>query len=259
MSATDLTRYKDAHGSPAFGQSALGLADNGWRVFPCVWVDCKNAKRPLTEHGHLDATTDHEQISSWWSKWPRALIGAPVPDSLIVIDIDPRNGGSLEALTGPLPQTLTVWSGRNDGGRHLYFRRRPGTFTATPLPDGIDLKVNGYCIMPPSLHPATKQPYTWELHDFAPLPASLQELLRPAERPSYVSNGSRNRSGLVRKVAEAQNGNRHNALVWSCFRARDDGILDELANELVAAAVAAGGESEASARGVVASVRRTQA
>jgi hypothetical protein len=43
------------------------------------------------------------------------MIGARVPDSLLVIDIDPRNGGSLEALTnqvGALPETLTAWSGR---------------------------------------------------------------------------------------------------------------------------------------------------
>lgn len=52
------------------------------------------------------------------------MIGAPVPEALLVIDVDPRNGGKLaelQLLTGRLPTTLTVWSGRNDGGRHLYF------------------------------------------------------------------------------------------------------------------------------------------
>jgi hypothetical protein len=72
---------------------------------------------------------DPDQIKLWWTKWPNAMIGAAVPESLLVIDIDPRNGGSLQALTdlvGALPETLTAWSGRNDCGHHLYFLRPQG-------------------------------------------------------------------------------------------------------------------------------------
>jgi hypothetical protein len=67
----------------------------------------------MTKNGHLDATTDPDKIKMWWKQWPYAMIGAPVPDTLLVIDIDPRNGGSidaLEALVGELPPTLTAWS-----------------------------------------------------------------------------------------------------------------------------------------------------
>jgi hypothetical protein len=74
-----------------------------------------HAKAPMTVNGHLSATMDPDQIKLWWTKWPNAVIGARVPDNCIVIDIDPRNAGSIEALeefTGPLPATLTVWSGR---------------------------------------------------------------------------------------------------------------------------------------------------
>ena len=48
---------------------------------------------------------------------------------------------------------------------------------------------------------------------------------------------ARSGSGLVRKVAEAREGNRHYALVWACFRARDDGILDAITEELISASV----------------------
>jgi len=102
------------------------------------------------------------KIRDWWRRWPDALIGAVIPPLLMVLDIDPRNGGSLaglESIVGPLPATFTAWSGRNDGGRHLYFfrpQRQP--LVSTRLPNGIDLKTNGYMIMPPSLHPATGQP-----------------------------------------------------------------------------------------------------
>ena len=119
--------------------AALELASKGWKVFPCrhVTVGEYQAKSPMTKNRHLNATTDADQIRAWWGRWPYALIGAVVPDTMIVVDIDPRNGGSVEAL-GNLPPTLTAWSGRNDGGRHLYFMRPAGETTSTRLPsDGV--------------------------------------------------------------------------------------------------------------------------
>jgi Bifunctional DNA primase/polymerase, N-terminal len=129
----------------------LDLAAHGWDVFPCKWRG-KNAKAPLTTNGHLDASRNPDQITTWWTRWPSAMIGAPVPESLLVVDIDPRNGGSLtelESLTEALPPTLTAWSGRNDGGHHLYYLRPAGPLTSTRLPEGIDLKIE-----PPRACPA---------------------------------------------------------------------------------------------------------
>jgi Bifunctional DNA primase/polymerase, N-terminal len=238
--------------------AACELALAGWRIFPC-WPAGPRAKSPLTEHGHLDATMEPELIKEWWTRWPNAMIGAAVPDSCVVIDIDPRNGGSseeLETLVGPLPDTLTVWSGRNDGGRHLYFRRPAGELTGTRLPRGIDLKVRGYMIMPPSVHPVTGRPYRWERHPVAAVPTSLRKLLRPAPRPIYRGNGVPSGSGLVRKVASAEEGTRNNTLFWASLRAIDDGILDRIEEELIAAALAAG-LAECEARGAIASARRS--
>jgi hypothetical protein len=135
-----------------------------------------------------------ELIKEWWTRWPNAMIGAAVPDSCVVIDIDPRNGGSseeLETLVGPLPDTLTVWSGRNDGGRHLYFRRPAGELTGTRLPRGIDLKVRGYMIMPPSVHPVTGRPYRWERRPVAALPTSLRSCCARRHVPSTAAMARR--------------------------------------------------------------------
>jgi hypothetical protein len=44
-------------------------------------------------------------------------------------------------------------------------------------------------------------------------------------------------------------------LVWAAFRARDDGILDQIADQLIAASVSTG-ETETSARRTIASVQR---
>ena len=241
--------------------AALELAAAGWEIFPCKWTG-PAAKAPLTVNGHHDATTNPDKIKAWWGKWPHAMIGARVPASTIVIDIDPRNGGSLEALeaiTGPLPATLSAWSGRKDGGRHLYFRRPAGQLTSTKLPDGIDLKANGYCILPPSIHPATGQPYRWQDEDApaAPIPAKLSELLRPPP-PSPIARSCSTASaiGLLRAVVGAPEGKRNNVLYWASCRAAESGILDDQVEALLINAALTAGENESKARRTVASARR---
>jgi len=242
--------------------AAWALAAAAWEVFPCKWTG-PYAKAPMTVNGHLNATMDPDQIKLWWTKWPNAMIGARVPDNCIVIDIDPRNGGSLEALeeiTGPLPATLTVWSGRNDGGRHLYFQRPANPLSSTRLPKGVDLKANGYCIMPPSIHPATGQPYRWQDEDApaAAIPAKLSELLRPPP-PSPIARSGSNESaiGLLRAVVGAPEGNRNNVLYWASCRAAESGILDDQVEALLINAAVTAGETETKARRTVASARRT--
>jgi hypothetical protein len=240
--------------------AAWALAAAAWEVFPCKWTG-PYTKAPMTVNGHLNATMDPDQIKLWWTKWPNAMIGAVVPDTCIVIDVDPRNGGDLEklvALVGDLPPTLTVWSGRNDGGRHLYYQRPAGTLTSTRLPEGIDLKVNGYCIVPPSIHPATGQPYRWESREPTPLPARLQELLTPPPQPvrTYRTVSTGSSAGLMRTVAGAPDRQRNKVLFWASCRAVENGLIDRIADQLIAAAVS-NGLPELEARRTVASARKT--
>jgi hypothetical protein len=240
--------------------AALALAAEAWEVFPCR-PNGPQAKSPLTIHGHHDATTDPDKIKAWWRRWPNAMIGAVVPALLLVIDVDPRNGGDLEqliALVGDLPQTLTVWSGRNDGGRHLYYQRPSGTLTSTRLPAGIDLKVRGYCIVPPSIHPATGLPYRWDDRPAVSLPHRLRELLRPTPPPvqTYRSSTTGSSAGLTRTVAGASESQRNKVLFWASCRAVENGLINRIADELVAAAVS-NGLPELEARRTVASARRT--
>lgn len=233
---------------------ALEYAENGWAVFPL------RGKRPYPRsRGHHDATTDLEQVAQWWANAPDANIGAPVPANLIVIDIDPRNGGCVDAL-GPLPRTLTAWSGRNDGGRHLYFVRPRVPVVSTRLPDGIDLKVNGYMVMPPSVHPDTGMEYRWEHAQVAHVPPRLLDLIRyrPDPRPKIVAGGATNGDALVAYVAKQPVGNRNAALYWAACTAATEGTLPALADDLIAAAVAAG-ETENAARATVQSAVRRKA
>jgi hypothetical protein len=278
---------------------ALDAAEQGWYVFPCWERDYytdpetgepKGAKSPRIGNGHLRATRDPDQIRQWWGAWyPNAMISAAVPDPLIVIDIDPRNGGSLRSLwerVGPLPTTLTAWSGRNDGGHHLYFQRPEGDLTGARLPDGIDLKVGGkgYVILPPSIHPVTGLPYEWEVHPIAAAPGSLRALLRAPVRTCHrcghaphgteqcqgtkpyatqpcecrPSGGARSGAGLIRTVRESKPGNRNKPLYVAARRARDLGILDKIEGDLLAASIASGHDAHTAQR-TIESARRAAA
>ena len=162
---------------------ALDYANRGWAVFPvyhpirgmnnetrcsCYDNECdKIGKHPRTAHGFKDATTDESKIRSWWTKRPDANIGiATGKDSgLIVIDVDPRNGGieTLKKLTKELrvlKNPLKVNTG--GGGRH-YFFRYPDHDVKAPkkLGDGLDIKADdGYVVAAPSLHASGRQ-YLW--------------------------------------------------------------------------------------------------
>jgi putative DNA primase/helicase len=124
-------------------------------------------KHPMTPHGVNDATSDRDQIKSWWSENPDANIGIATggESGILALDIDPRNGGTdtlarLEKELGPLADTVTVLTG--GGGRHLIFKHpsfsvRKDT-SGKVLGPGIDVLSDG-CIMiaPPSVHASGKR------------------------------------------------------------------------------------------------------
>jgi hypothetical protein len=246
--------------------AALDLVEAGWAVFPCREVDngVHKAKSPYTPHGHHDASADFETVRRWWSARPNAMVGAPVPDSLVVLDIDPRNGGSYEALTdalGALPDTLTAWSGRGDGGRHLYFLRPPGKLSAARLPDGIDLKASGYCIVPPSVHPATGDPYWWDARPIVELPWRARQMLR--SKPRRLPQGTRVPSQgrgehLVKFLDRFPTHGINDALYWAAGTAAADGILDDTFAEKLIARAVFHGESCRQASRTVESARQSQ-
>jgi hypothetical protein len=138
-------------------------------------------------HGLYAATSDPGRVERWWARWPQANIGARIPRSLLVVDVDPRHGGQvrlaeLEREHGPLPPTRVSVSGRGDGGRHCWFLHPGGRLSAVRLGAGLDLKTHtGYVLLPPSRHPATGRRYCWVDPDVdpAPLPGWLARLLTP--------------------------------------------------------------------------------
>lgn len=141
------------------GKSALALADSGLAVFPVA----KGAKTPLIAEWQSAATADHLTIAGWWARWPDANIAIHCGKSgLVVIDIDPRNGGdsTLERLCDvrgdawQSPYRVTT----GGDGIHLYYIAPLDKAVPSTLGPGIDVKrENGYVLAPPSLHPSGKR------------------------------------------------------------------------------------------------------
>ena len=157
--------------------AALAYAKGGLRVFPTA------GKVPRTPRGHLDATTDAVTIAECWARWPEAGIGlACHPSGIVVVDVDPRHGGDdalheLEQAHGVLPETWVSETGGRDRGVHYFFRVPVNVMLRDrPLAQGVDLKCNGYVIVPPSRHPMGRR-YVWHVGyapddlPLAPLPS----------------------------------------------------------------------------------------
>lgn len=241
---------------PIMLEAALIYARAGWRVLPCRAKGAK-AKAPHITKWQHNATTDPSTVKRWWNKWPTALIGVMVPDDIAVIDIDPRNGGSIQALEalagGVLPPTLTAVSGGRDRGRHLYFKRPEGFDKSVIgcLP-GIDVIVSGrFMIAPPSLHPDTGRPYQWENYT---QPAMMPTGLVQALTRTTASAPTRGRGGRVKGVKKSNlspreridrlskvgNGERNTRLFDTACTAVEEGWSDELMAALKRAALRTG-------------------
>lgn len=172
------------------------LHHDGRRVVcSCGKAECKSVgKHPvgaLVPHGVADASTGPEQVRVWWRWWRHANVGiATGPRSgVLVLDVDPRNGGdaslaALEVQHGALPATVRARTG--SGGAHILFAWPAGVERlAGKLGQGLDVKgAGGYIVVSPSLH-ASGGRYAWTTPraELAPVPAWVLDALRPPAPP----------------------------------------------------------------------------
>ena len=238
-----------------FAEAAPLYIAAGIPVFP-VKLD----KKPLTEHGFLDATTDPLQIAYWGNRYPAAGVGIPTGEasSTLLVDIDPRHGGDYDRLAAhfDLPATLSAETG--GGGQHLLFAHPgfpvPNGAGATgrlgkEMGDGYDTRGDGgYFVAAPSRHPSGAR-YRWLL-TCRPVgaPEPLLALLRPADRPHaaprtdrpgkpHTPTGDERRDAgrywLNRYLPDAREGNRNNACFLLCLQLRDEMLSQDEARTYV--------------------------
>lgn len=224
--------------APGVLEMACAYAARGWSVLPIAPRD----KRPLiawTELQHRHA--EEPEIRAWLKRWPDANIGIVTGriSGLIVLDIDPRNGGDdsicrIEHDFGPIPETHEVITGQ--GGRHLYFLY-PGRrlSNVVGLLEGVDLRGDGGLVVaPPSIHP-NGNPYAWRPGHgpnetaLTGLPEWVGRLLRGARRgaghgPAYW------RDLLTQGVEE---GARNNSITSIAGHLLWHGVAPEVARELL--------------------------
>jgi Virulence-associated protein E/Bifunctional DNA primase/polymerase, N-terminal len=188
----------------SLGEWALDYATRGWHVFPCwpgdkspcVGQDKDAAGNKIPKSGGLyKASTDETQISTWWRRWPNAMIGVRTGAASGVWAIDP------DAPDGDKPDGLAAWAvlvakhgpvhththRTPGGGQHLLFAwdaHRPVTNREGDLSGtGINVRgEGGYIIAPPSRR-ADGRAYeiaeSLDFFRFATAPDWLYELIIP--------------------------------------------------------------------------------
>lgn len=166
--------------------AALSYAEDfGWSVFPCR-VRAKEPFGALAPRGVLDATDAADKIRAWWKLAPHANIGLPC-SSMLVVDVDPRNGGdasltALEEQHGELPDTLVQLT--PSGGRHIVFELPPEVPRwRKSIGAGLDIKAgaSAYILAAPSVHPHGGR-YRWRQARIAEPPAWLAAMAIRFER-----------------------------------------------------------------------------
>jgi hypothetical protein len=229
-------------GNDATLRRALAFADCGWPVFPCH----SGQKIPATRHGFLDATTDPEQITHWFTRhpgWNLAIAtGAPGPD---VLDIDQHgqagNGfAAFNRLTrAGLLDGASAYVATPSGGLHAYFTgtdQRNGHLPAHHL----DFRsTGGYVLTPPSQVGGEPYQLIKTLDGDRELDwAAATRLLQPPEQqqrlqPRHDPGGDVGR--LAEWVARQEQGNRNAGLFWAANRALDADYAADLSPLAVAA------------------------
>lgn len=243
----------------------VNLAALGYWIFPLV----ENTKIPPEGmHWRVMASTDLDEIRSWYSKFPRDNVGIDCEKSgLLVIDLDSENAAdhwdeiwddheyrSWDDGRYPVVETRRGW--------HVYFRQPRGAAIGNPrqhrLGEKIDVKGDGGMVVGPGS--------VIDGHDYAVVagdlarvpvcPAWLVPKLTPAARAGvtpFQQNRLRNRGGKVTgwgakhlvkvatsAIANAPEGHRNDRLNEWAYKLRDVESDQDIADELLRAAVAAG-------------------
>ena len=207
-------------------RQALAYATRGWPVLPCQ----PGQKTPATRHGHLDATTDPGQITTWFGRHPDRNLaiatGAPGPDVLDIDQHGPAGNGytafrqlrKAGLLDGAIAYVRTP-----SGGLHAYFAgtdQRNGHLAGHHL----DFRSHGgYVLTPPSR--IDGQPY--QLIQALPGRGTLNwdavirhlQSQRQPSQPRHPYPGRQDLSVLARWVASQPEGNRNAGLFWAANRA----------------------------------------
>lgn len=257
MTNTDPTGWVlPEHFPRALPAAATMYATTRIPVFPCA----PGGKRPLTKHGFQDATTDLDQISAWWLRFPTANIGIPTGQLVDVLDIDVHATGTGYPMLRTLHHEglIAGWGQAvrsPSGGLHLYYPTAPGQEHSSWSRGHahVDFRgVGGYIIAPPSTITTEHGDRRYEViaRGQHPRPVDADEIrdfLTPKPDPSarhFVTattvqgTSVEQIAGWVSSLAE---GNRNAGLFWAACRLAEAGLTEHDTVEILEPAAASAG------------------
>ena len=198
---------------------ALGLAARGVPVFPC-----REDKKPHTKSGFKDASTDAEAIRAWWGKYPDAIVGVPVGDKFVVLDLDLQHVEA-QAWYSHANLPLTRAHITRSGGRHLFFKPHPDfKNSAGKICRGVDTRGSGgYIVWWPAhgfdvMHGGNLvDAPEWLISKLAkPEARRIRQPLRPMRYSEFVA--------ILAFMMRATNGERNCSLYWGACRLAEQGV-----------------------------------
>jgi hypothetical protein len=205
---------------------AINLARNAaFAVFPC-----RTDKSPACPHGFHEASRDPAAIMRLWHRFPGELIGIATGtvSQIWVVDVDVKH-----------PEACNWWHTNHhrllptrtyetrSGGLHLYYRDGDGLGCSSGrICRGIDTRGDGgYAVFWFATGLACR-----DHSPPAPWPDWLRDALTPPPRPAVPSHRTRAATadtavaGIVRRVAEAREGERNDMLFWAACRLLERGL-----------------------------------
>lgn len=176
----------------------------GLPAIPLVYEN----KRPAIQRWQMysDAFPTEDERKNWLSAYASGNIGLPMGPAagLVAIDIDTEDAAALAVLDRVLPPS--PWHRVGKKGRVQIYRWTNERTARIKDEDGnmiCEILSKGtQFVLPPSIHPDTKMPYTadgnlWEIAKNAPpLPFEFEKVLKSAlkEAGIKVSSGSNNKT-----------------------------------------------------------------
>lgn len=142
---------------------ALSLLARGWAVIP-LYPKSKIAAIKWTEYQKRLPTP--AEVEAWWTIEPDHNIGiitGPI-SGIIVGDVDPRNGGSVQEMQRDAPSPFVVTT--PGGGAHFYFRHPGGRCQKGKPRPGIDRQSDGCYVVAAGSYVETAT-YAGEYHQLS--------------------------------------------------------------------------------------------
>jgi hypothetical protein len=204
--------------------TALELIAAGYAVFP---IRPMEKRPPLVKGGFYAATTDEHQVKWWWNTWPRANIAARTGGDWAVVDVDPRSGGTLEAVDAlGLPRNTRSLTTPGRGWQFHYRVNGPVKSRSGALAAGIDVKGElAYVLLPPSVR--ADGVYAWINGLDTPMLEVDAALLNQAG--SNGGTGARGTRVERKRPEEVREGELHGqAMAWCAWFAAAGYELDEV-------------------------------